>query len=237
MKTKILLVCAAILASLPGCSDSPKGPDTLPPGPPAFVDASKIAFTRPANAPDEVTEFISAAARPYNSLFTMFDAVHNSRTEGRHPDWTWRADFNPHQLIIRATTIDDASATWSITLDGSGLDNWLSASGTTERDGESAAWTFFRFASQETDAFGHWSRNEQGALFLSTELRTQPQGDRSPRLIQVSASSDSGSTLAVYDRTTPNEVLRFTATWDADGGTWTRFDADGNQEADGSWTN
>ncbi len=93
----IPLLCLTLAA----CSESPSRAE-LPPGPPEIPDRASTRVSKPADAPSEVLQFYREVYADLRVCFDLLETVRGQNPEGGHPDWYWRSDFKPWQLIIMA---------------------------------------------------------------------------------------------------------------------------------------
>lgn len=222
------LLCLALAA----CRESPSRPE-LPPGPPQIPDRATIQIRKPANAPSEVLHFYREAYADLSVCSDLLETVKGQDPQGKHPDWSWRADFNPWQLIVKARVFEEDSVWWEIRLDGSGLEQWLQSGGITNRSSTYGSWEIYEFARSNAVAKVTWIRDEGDSLRIRTQLFEGETVDRSADHLELTGSPD-GSGNLVVER---GGVKIFEAQWDSSGaGSWTSWDAvTGNQTGSGTW--
>lgn len=230
---QILLIIFAVITLNMLCSESPTPPQEQPPGPPQLIGLSLLTFRLPANTPTEVINTSNEGLADLSFALQMFSRAGGKAPLGQHPDWEWKTDSFPYELIVKAKRLNTETVAWELRMDGgenSGsivLNNWLAADGTTQNDGKSGAFKIYQTATTRIDAEASWTLDDQNVNTIHSETN----GKR----FDYTGNPDASGNFSVH--TTSGQKL-FEASWNASGaGSWAAYDAaTGQQTGSGTWS-
>ena len=214
------------------CNDSPTQPEQTP-GPPQLIGLSLLTYRSPANAPAEVKSASGEGLADLSFALQMFSLAGGKAPLGQHPDWEWKGELPPYELIVKAKRLNAETVAWELRMDGgenSGsivLNNWLAADGTTQNDGKSGAFKIYQTATTRIDAEASWTLDDQNVNTIHSETN----GKR----FDYTGNPDASGNFSVH--TTSGQKL-FEANWDTSGaGAWAAYDAaTGQQTGSGTWS-
>ncbi len=211
-----------------GCfnQSNPVGEDTVIPSIPNIVFNGPISNNIPANLQQFIGLFNGNASIGLNylnlAIFTSPSVDENS--------FSWEVTWDQVTANILAEKNSDGSVDWQVTVNGSDNNvtytNWVALKGVAELDGNTGVWSIYSENSTTKSAEFTWvvdgNNNKNGTLELFA----------TNQIYELLNNSDKSGSLVLKE----NNVKVYEAQWNTDGtGTWTSWDAQGNQTDTGNW--